>query len=146
MKNRGFTLIELMVVVLIIAVLAAILVPMMTAKLESARWAEGKAGCGTLATAIRATWAEMGEENFAAPTDPEAYLEPSDLRGKYFSIDDYTITISLVPADTDYPLHYTVSVGQPSAPTVDVTWKKTGYKLDHKGAWTELAASGGIGG
>jgi len=138
MGKNGFTMIELMVVVLIIAVLAAILVPFMTARLESARWAEGKAGCGTLATAIRATYAEQGEEDFVTSTSPSTYLTESDLRGKYFSMDDYTIIMSLVPTDTEFPLHYTISVGQPTSPMSVVKWTKKGYSLDYKGDWKDL--------
>ena len=137
MKSRtGFTMIELMVVVLIVAILAAILVPFLTAKLEAARWAEGKAGCGTLATAIRAVYAEQGEEGgFTSSTATATYLTNSDLRGKYFSAPDYTI--KFVAPVGDYPIGYTISVGQPSAPTVIVKWTKTGYSLDYKGKWTE---------
>ncbi|HUV67456.1 MAG TPA: prepilin-type N-terminal cleavage/methylation domain-containing protein, partial [Sedimentisphaerales bacterium] len=68
MKSRkGFTLIELMVVVLIVAVLAAVLIPMLTARLEAARWSEGKAGAGTIATSVRAMAAEFGNETGALP-------------------------------------------------------------------------------
>ena len=134
-SRKGFTLIELMVVVLIVAVLAAILIPMLTARLEAARWAEGKAGCGTLATAIRSMWAEQGEEDWKALTSPLAYLTASDLRGKYFSAPDYTIAFSAPTGD--YPIGYTITVGQPSAPTQTVTWTKAGYTLDHTGKWTE---------
>jgi prepilin-type N-terminal cleavage/methylation domain-containing protein len=139
MNKKGFTLIELMVVVLIVAVLAAILVPLMTARLEAARWAEGKAGCGTLATAVRAMWAEQGQENFAASTDPEFYLTRGDMRGKYFSIDDYTISFGT--ATEEYPVAYAISVGPPSDATVVVTWKKAGYRLDYTGLWTELSGT-----
>ena len=140
LSKKGFTLIELMVVVLIVAVLAAILVPMLTARLEAARWAEAKSGCGSLATSIRAMYAEQGEEDFIASTDPLTYMTESDLRGKYFSYVDYTITISLVPGDAEFPLQYTISVGQPQNPTSIVTWTKGGYSLDYKGAWTEMTA------
>ena len=138
MKNRGFTLIELMVVVLIVAVLAAILFPYMTARLEAARWSEGKAGAGALATAIRAMWAEKGAESFDFTTTPEPayYLDESDLRGKYFSIDDYSMTISAPGAlETEYPIYYTITV---SAPTDGkYKWRITSYTLDYKGNWTE---------
>ena len=141
-SRKGFTLIELMVVVLIVAVLAAILVPLMTARLEAARWSEGKSGCGSLATAIRAMYAEVGEEDWdtmvTAPTDPETYMTQADLRGKYFSYGDYTISVTLVPGDPEYPLTYTISVGQPTDATANATWTKTGYQLDHTGLWTEL--------
>ena len=144
MKKHGFTLIELMIVVLIIGILAAILAPMMLTHLEKARWAEAKAGCGALATAIRATWAEYGGEDdeFQYPTDPESYLDEADLRGKYFSIADYTIVISLAPADAEYPIHYTISVGPPTDSTVSTTWRKAGYSLDYTGKWTELTSGG----
>jgi prepilin-type N-terminal cleavage/methylation domain-containing protein len=136
MKGKGFTLVELMVVVLIVAVLAAVLAPYLTARLEAARWSEGKAGCGTLATALRASWAEHGEEDWDAATDPEAYLTIGDLRGKYFSVGDYTIIFG-APDLPQYPITYTISVSQPTAPTVIVNWTKAGYSLDHTGKWTE---------
>jgi len=136
-KMKGFTLIELMVVVLIVAVLAAILVPLMSARLEAARWAEGKAGCGTLATAIRAMYAELGEEGIALPSDVASYLTEEDLRGRYFSIGDYAINIFDVPAGELFPIAYEISVIQPKNPTVKVKWTKTGYTLNYKGDWTE---------
>ncbi len=142
MRNRkGVTLIELMVVVLIVAVLAAVLVPLLTARLESARWAEGKAGAGTIATAIRAMYAEQGEEDFASSTDVLTYCEIGDLRGKYFDYQDYTLSnvaIDNTPG-TEYPVTYTIQVDPPENSTVTVTWNKVGYTLDHTGKWTELS-------
>ena len=62
MKNRkGFTLVELMVVVVIVALLAALLIPMLTARIEAARWSEGRAAAGTIATALRAYIIEVAE-------------------------------------------------------------------------------------
>lgn len=137
---KAFTLIELMVVVLIVAVLAAVLTPLLTARLEAARWSEAKSGCGSLATSIRAMYAEQGEEDFVPSSDPLAYMTESDLRGKYFSYVDYTIAVSLTE-DPEFPLQYTISVSPPRNPTSIVTWTKAGYSLDHTGAWSELTAS-----
>jgi prepilin-type N-terminal cleavage/methylation domain-containing protein len=97
MKRKGFTLIELMVVILIVAILAAVAIPILRARIDSAKWSEGKAMMGTIATAIRAFGAEYGEGTgqptiigvasntclgFAAP----------DLTGTYFNSGDFRIT------------------------------------------------------
>jgi len=60
MRRKGFTLIELMVVILIVAILAAVAIPILTARIDAAKWSEGKAMMGTIATAIRAYYAEHG--------------------------------------------------------------------------------------
>ena len=145
-SRKGFTLIELMVVVLIVAVLAAVLVPLMTARLESARWSEGKAGAGTIATAIRAMYAEEGEDTFEESTDVEDYCNPEDLYGKYFNIDCYEIT-SLALSTGDYPITYTIVVSAPDtvtgAPNGEAgsgsaaTWKVSSWTLDQFGDWTK---------
>ena len=150
MKSRkGFTLIELMVVVLIVAILAAILIPMLTARLESARWSEGKAGAGTIATSIRALYAEIGEESAAAsfPTgtvDVTDVLNLEDLYGKYFRASDYAITDVTI---NDYssggegvPIDYTITVSAPST-TNPYTWKVASWSLDQDGVWTRTMAS-----
>jgi prepilin-type N-terminal cleavage/methylation domain-containing protein len=53
MKSKGFTLIELAVVLAIIAVLAAILTPMVTGYLDQARIARAQADARTVADAIK---------------------------------------------------------------------------------------------
>src|SRR5262250_2527714 len=53
MKSRGFTLIELAVVLAIIAVLAAVLTPMVTGYLDQARTARAQADVRTIADAIK---------------------------------------------------------------------------------------------
>ena len=93
-KNKGFTLIELMVVILIVAILAAILVPIMRGRLDAAKWSEGKAGCGTIATSLRAYCVERGETLAAVTIDPIADLGflAADLTGRYFLDTDYTMS------------------------------------------------------
>jgi len=146
MRNKkGFTLIELMVVVLIVAVLAAVLVPLMTARLESARWSEGKAGVGTIATAVRARFAEEGQD-FAPSANVLKYINESDLYGKFFQRSNYTFfeTPALVPGfgpDTQgYPVTFIIRVSRPTGPSPDgktYTWKVAWWQMDETGAWTK---------
>jgi prepilin-type N-terminal cleavage/methylation domain-containing protein len=151
MKSRkGFTLIELMVVVLIVAVLAAVLVPLLTARLESARWSEGKAGAGTIATSIRAMYAEQGD-SFVPSNTVSDYCNPGDLYGKYFDIDCYVLSNVTVPVlgagVVDYPVTYTITVYAPDTAghagpngtaggDPPATWKVAYWALDHYGDWT----------
>ena len=85
-NNKGFTLIELMVVILIVAILAAVLAPMLTGRIREAKWTEGRAGAGTIATALRAWAAETGVDQAAAPAFTDIGIENADLAGKYFAV------------------------------------------------------------
>jgi prepilin-type N-terminal cleavage/methylation domain-containing protein len=58
--TKGFTLIELMVVIIIIGVLASISVPIYRQYVSKARCAEGQALAGAVAAAARVYYAEHG--------------------------------------------------------------------------------------
>jgi type IV pilus assembly protein PilA len=96
MKSRkGFTLIELMVVILIVGILAAVAIPLMRGRIDSAKWSEAKAGMGTIVTALRAYASEKG--NVAAgdvgvADFPKIGIALTDLDGTYFSHEAYVIT------------------------------------------------------
>ncbi len=92
MRNRkGFTMVELMVVVLIVGILAAVAVPLMSGRIDGSKWSEGKAAMGTIGSALRAYAAEKG--SFAStPTLSEIGLSNNDLDGTYFTHDAYAIT------------------------------------------------------
>ncbi len=104
--RKGFTLIELMVVILIVGILAAVAVPIMRGRIDSAKWSEANASAGSIRTAVRAYIAEKGPNyaNYAA--DIEGGLDTvgatlgfssTDLDGAYFDQEDYVI--SAVVAD-----------------------------------------------
>ena len=95
-RRRGFTLIELMVVILIVSLLAAVAIPILRGRIEAAKWSEGKAIMGSVATAIQAYVAEKGY-NYPPPTDDdfvEIGFETEDLTGTYFDNIDFHFSVS----------------------------------------------------
>ena len=103
MKQNGFTLVELMVVAIIVAILAAVAIPLMSAQKKRAAATEGEAGLGVMRSAMRANFAESGsysidardQSTIVAPVTVTASNMPgvngSDLNGRYFQMGDYQI-------------------------------------------------------
>lgn len=90
-SKRAFTMVELMVVVLIVGILAAVAVPLMSGRVDSAKWSEGKAALGTIASALRAYAAEKGTFT-STPSLSTIGITDNDLDGTYFSHEAYAIT------------------------------------------------------
>lgn len=86
MKSRkGFTLIELMIVVVIVGILAAIIIPLLLSRVEKSKYSEGKAIAGQIATAVRAYVAEEGTTAVATPDlVNDLGFKTNELDGKYF--------------------------------------------------------------
>lgn len=84
-SNKGYTMIELLAVIIIIGILAGVAVPMMKGRIDSAKWSEGKAIMGIIARALRTYVGEKGNTFKPVPTLSELGFEHGDLDGTYFS-------------------------------------------------------------
>lgn len=133
MRNiKGFTLIELMVVILIVGILAAATIPLMRGRVDSAKWAEANATAGTIKSAVRVYFAESGVKLTGAlsesATQTKLGFTSADLTGTYFVAADYTID----SVDDNGNAQVTVTASQANAPTagekrtlyVNGTWAK----------------------
>jgi prepilin-type N-terminal cleavage/methylation domain-containing protein len=143
-KDKAFTLIELMVVILIVAILATILVPLLLGRIHEGKWSEAKAAAGTIATALRAYWSENEGNKTADVLGPcttaadfeKIGLTSADLDGKYFELACYStsaLTTGNPGTDTAVP-QYTITI---TASASTKTSHPSGtLTLNHLGVWT----------
>jgi len=114
-KRRGFTLIELMIVILIVGVLAAVAIPILRDKNEASKWSEAAATAGAIRTAVRAEFAE-DPATVGAWTNQAVTGVMSDLGfmtgefiGRYF--DDSHFTIASVDTNGNATITVTAPAG-----------------------------------
>ena len=135
MKSKGgFTLIELMVVIFIVGILAAVAVPLMRGRIDAARWSEGKTIMGTVATALRAHIAEKDGNFSAVPKLVQLGFAKKDLDGTYFKGGESGkggSNFSWVINDDD-PIDFLITAKAP----VEISTPSQ-VTLDHAGNWVE---------
>lgn len=88
-KNRGFTLIELVVVMVIIGILSVISVPMYRNYVERAMGSEGKAMIGGIAKAEKVYYAEFGRFLEVARTNKDSIIDVDARTNTYYP--EYTV-------------------------------------------------------
>ena len=137
----GFTLVELMVTILIVAILAAAIIPSMQGRIDKAKWSEANATAGAIRRAVRvyasetdvATAQTLAGTNLSDPAAQEVLgLGPSDLEGTYFTAANYTIT----SVDASAVAVITVEGTEANAPSGT-------YQLTADGHWVKLGQGGG---
>lgn len=93
-KKAGFTLVELMVVAIIVAILAAVAIPLMTGNKNRAAATEAQGGCNNIWTAERVYFSEKGTYMAASTPDLLPSISAGDLNGRYFDHGDYVTTFA----------------------------------------------------
>jgi len=96
-NTRGFTLVELMIVVIVIGILATVAIPMYQIVPERSKGTEAVSALGLVRQAMRAYYAEHGTYENAAFSDGANVtvggilsVNEDDLLGRFFSAECYT--------------------------------------------------------
>jgi prepilin-type N-terminal cleavage/methylation domain-containing protein len=129
-ERKGFTLIELMVVILIVGILAAVAIPLMRGRIDSAKWSEGKAMMGTIGTALRAYGAEKGDAGTWPPLMIDLGFVAGDLTGTYFDDAEFTWIDAAYSSLVTPSLTFTIS-----CTPVRTALLPTTVTLTHLGVW-----------
>lgn len=125
-KFAGFTLMELMVTILIIAVLAAAAIPLMQGKIDRSKWSEANSAAGMIRSAVKVYFMETGDTVTGTLDDSTIQsalgIQSSDLAGTYFTAGDYEID----SVNSDGIATVTATGSQTNAPSGSMTLSDTG--------------------
>lgn len=116
--NKGFTLVELMVVIVIIGVLAAVAIPKFTASTNKAKASECPTMLGLLEQAEHLIYQEQEEYLVVADNDEIKAQMGVDLgNARYF---DYSVTSTDLP--TKFQATATLAIALGDAKVNDIVW------------------------
>ena len=100
MKQQGFSLTELVIVIFIVGIISAVAIPIMRGRIDSAKWSEANRTAGAIRRAVQAYVVEhVDRHNFQGLkgelNKPSVYkklgFSQSDLSGSYFNQGDYIL-------------------------------------------------------
>lgn len=137
MYKKGFTLLEVLIVVIIIGVLASIALPQYTATIEKSKSAEAATNVGSLRTALDRYWYQNGATVTTTISDLDID-NPNDVVNRLYN---YAITANTSTATTRT---YTIKATRLKAGVEDAnTWVQWTQTDNNTGKLTRSANLGG---
>lgn len=138
LREKCFTLIELMVIIIIVSILAAVSIPVMRGRIDATKWSEGRVMAWVVGMALRSYSEEHGDSTGLGAVTPSGLLSgtadallgftPGDMNGKYFKEEDFSISGYVYNPANDPPLKFLITVT-----AADLTPPLR--TLDHLGEW-----------
>lgn len=124
MRQRGFTLLEVLIVVIIIGILAGIALPQYFSTLEKARSGEAAANVGVIRAAADRYWYQSSRlSDVSLPSSGDTNLDIDNPNKQTNKLYTYTFTDNGTDASTRrYTVNATRTVG---TNTYTVTWTQT---------------------
>ena len=131
-NKKGFTLVELIVVIAIMAILAAVLVPTVTSKIKDADESKAKTECGSIANAVQSDIVNLtsgltpGEEYVTLTLNDNKEVtgaaKKTDVKGD-FNVAFANNVISIYPTKTDYKWYYAVDTTKGTVELKDTAYR-----------------------
>lgn len=124
-RDRGFTLVELLVVVAIIAVLVAISIPIFSSQLHKARVAADIANLRSFYAELQVNYLETGKKNETVVKDYSVSMTKhtsyTDLNGDHIDLQDGYFSVAFIEGagyQISYHCNNTSHFGNPGCTTV----------------------------